>query len=122
MIDFKFIKHEKTPDDQYIKEYAILSFNGLEVLYVRRQKKDGSGLFWSTPSVSIMINGEKRFIDAFSQDSRHLDRTIKEYLDRRGWEQQQPQVQKTNDFQYPHGMAQNVKPNPQFQPEENLPF
>ncbi len=95
MNNFEFIRHENLPEDPYIKEIAVLNINGLEVLYVRRAKKDGSGMFWAVPSVS--------------------------FLEERGWEGgQQKKQQPKEAMPYPHGLVKNSQM--QQEPEQDLPF
>lgn len=78
--------HESYPEDQFIAESLILCFEGkYRVAYVRKKMQNG-GMFWDVISASARLNGEKKYIKSFSQDSNFLAEDIKHFLDNRGWE------------------------------------
>ncbi len=134
MSKFEFESHESTPEDQYIKEIVTFKFtydsDSFYVPYFRKQAKDG-GLFWSVASVGITQNGGKKYMEAFTLDSRMKEKQIKEFLERRSWEQKAQPVQQQQGIQYPHGLVQNRSPMPEMPPlrsmdevqsEAELPF
>ena len=86
MNGFSFVSHERYPDDQYTLESVTICFdNKFRVTYVRKKMQNG-GMFWDVISASVTVNGEKKYIKAFSQDSNFLADDIKAFLDGRGWE------------------------------------
>jgi hypothetical protein len=52
---------------------------------VRKKMKNG-GMFWDVISTSVMYQGEKKFIKAYSQDSNFLRDDINHFLEGRSWE------------------------------------
>lgn len=91
MSNIKFVSHESFPDDPYIKELVYLSFDeedSYRVAYVRKQAKTG-GMFWSTVSISILKDGVKSYRQSFMQDSNFLEKDIKDFLDKRSWDNKQ---------------------------------
>lgn len=82
----EFISHEFFHDDQYTKEICYLSIdNKFRFAYVRKMKKDG-GLFWSHITLSVNINGEKKYRSSIEWDSNFLAKDILAFLDARSWE------------------------------------
>ncbi len=104
MSNIKFVSHESFPDDQYTKEIVYLCLEDkYRVAYIRKAASNG-GMFWSGVSVGATKNGSKKWFPAFMQDSSFLESDIKDFLDKRKWEEQ-----KVN--------------KPQSQPQQNdLPF
>ena len=90
----KFISHEFTSDDPYIKEIVYLSVDDkFRFAYIRKTMKNG-GLFWAPISAGITIaaNGSKKYYDSIQWDSNFLKQDILAYLDKRSWENpQKPQ-------------------------------
>lgn len=86
MSNIKFVSHDSFPDDQYIKELVYLCLDDkFRVAYIRKQAKSG-GLFWGVMSASISKDGVKSFYDSFMQDSSFMDKDIKDFLEKRKWE------------------------------------
>jgi hypothetical protein len=86
MSAFDFVSHESFPEDEYTKEAVTLCFDGkYRVTYVRKKLQNG-GMFWGEVSTSVKVNGEKKFIKGFSQDSNFLQEDIRAFLDSRAWE------------------------------------
>lgn len=86
MSKIEFISHDSFPDDEYTKELVYICLEGkYRVAYVRKKSGKG-GLFWSAASIGISRNGTKEYFPAFLQDSNFLEKDIKEFLDRRKWE------------------------------------
>src|ERR1700679_1873944 len=82
---FEFSSHESFPEDQYIAEAVVLVIDGKHrVTYVRKKMKNG-GMFWDVISASVMQHGEKKFLKAYSQDSKFLEDDIKNFLESRNW-------------------------------------
>jgi len=78
--------HEKYPEDQFMLESVVLCFDAkYRVTYVRKKMQNG-GMFWDVISASAKVNGEKKYLKSFSQDSNFLAEDIKHFLDTRGWE------------------------------------
>lgn len=95
MSKIEFISHDSFPEDEYTKELVYLCLDGkYRVAYVRKEAKNG-GKFWSVATVGIKRNGQKEYFDAFMQDSNFLEKDIKEFLEKRKWENRsafQPQT------------------------------
>jgi hypothetical protein len=86
MIVFDFVSHENYPEDQYIAESVVLCFdNKFRVTYIRKKMQSGA-MFWAEISVSVMKNGEKKYLKSFSHDSNFLIEDVKTFLDGRQWE------------------------------------
>ena len=87
MSKFKFVSHDSFPDDPYIKElvYFSLGDDDFRVAYIRKQAKNG-GLFWGVMSAPITKDGVKSYYDSFLQDSSFMDKDIKDFLEKRKWE------------------------------------
>lgn len=86
MANFKYVSHEKFPEDQYTKELVYLLLDDkYRVAYVRKQAKNG-GLFWDVASIGATKDGSKAYFEAFMQDSTFLEKDIKRFLDERSWE------------------------------------
>jgi hypothetical protein len=87
MAKIDFISHDYFPEDEYTKELVYLCLDEkYRIAYVRKASKTG-GLFWSVASVGATRNGQKEFFPAFLQDSNFLEKDIKDFLDKRKWEQ-----------------------------------
>lgn len=87
MSKIEFISHDSFPEDEYTKELVYLCLEGkYRVAYVRKKANTG-GLFWSVASLGVKRNGQKEYFPAFLQDSNFLERDIKDFLDKRKWEQ-----------------------------------
>ena len=86
MSNIKFVSHEDFPEDQYTKELVYLCLDDkYRVAYVRKQSKNG-GSFWGVVRQSIAKDGGKSYYEAFLQDSTFADKDIKDFLDKRSWE------------------------------------
>lgn len=86
MNEYEFLSHENTPEDDFVKEYAIFRINvPVDVVYFRKKMKDNS-MFWAVGSVGITKNGKKVYIDSACQDSKNLERKIKSFLDNKEWQ------------------------------------
>ena len=86
MSNIKFVSHESFPDDPYTKELAYLLIDDrYRVGYVRKLGKNG-GMFWGPMSLGLLKDGNKSYYEAFLQDSAFLEKDIKEFLDKRKWE------------------------------------
>ena len=86
---FTFESHEKTPNDQYVKEIVTFRFfdehDTFYVPFFRKQAKDG-GMFWASASVGVQKSERKEFIDGFQLDSRSRLKSILAFLEERRWE------------------------------------
>lgn len=81
-----FISHDSFPEDEYCKEIVYLCLEGkFRVAYVRKKVQNG-GMFWSVASIGAKRNGVKEYFPAFVQDSNFLEHDIKEFLEKRKWE------------------------------------
>lgn len=88
MSGFDFISHESYPEDQYIVEAVTLCLEKkYRVTYVRKRLQRG-GMFWGEISTSVTKEGERKYLKSFSQDSKFLEESIKEFLENRLWERQ----------------------------------
>lgn len=86
MSKIEFISHDSFPEDEYTKELVYLCLEGkYRVAYIRKKSGNG-GLFWSVASLGIKRNGQKEYFPAFLQDSNFLEKDIKDYLEKRKWE------------------------------------
>lgn len=86
MSNIKFISHESFPEDQYTKEIVYVELNvPMRLAYVKKQSGNG-GMFWSTPSIAVTKHGKKVYYNGFMQDSAFLEKDIKEFLEKRKWE------------------------------------
>jgi hypothetical protein len=103
MSAFDFVSHESYPEDQYIAESVTLCFEKkFRVTYIRKKMKNG-GMFWGEISAAVTKNGEKKYLQSFSQDSKFLADDIKYFLEHRQW-----------------GKGGHFEPNKQNQ--DDLPF
>lgn len=102
MSRISFVSHEYFPEDEYTKELVYLCLDQLyRVGYVRKKTKHG-GFFWDVISLGITKDGKKEFYPSFIQDSNFLERDIKDFLDKRKWEDGKSQVMKEQSlFQKP---------------------
>ena len=92
--------HEYFPEDQYTKEALTLCFDGkFRVVYVRKILKNG-GMFWDVCSMAVTQKGEKKYLKAFSQDSKFLEEDIKAYLESREWEKGGSVAQKSDQLPF----------------------
>lgn len=132
MIKFEFESHDKTNEDQYVKEVVTFKFTADNeswyVPYFHKATKEG-GSFWSPASAGVQIDGKKKYFNGFELDSRHRDKQILEFLNERKWEKYQTQAAATQKNYYPHGMVQQSQPPVQQPPlpfevaaDEQLPF
>ena len=111
MNNFQFINHQHLPEDEYTKEIAFILVNGIELLYTRKKTKEGK-LFWTEANVGITKDGKKIYIPGFSQDSKKIEKEIREFLDAKGWEQQKiTTAQPPTNSYYPHALVQNQRPS-----------
>ncbi len=86
MSAFDFISHEYFPEDDYTKEAVVLCIEKKHrVTYVRKKMKNG-GMFWDVISIGVAKNGEKKYLQSYSQDSNFLHEDIKQFLDSRSWD------------------------------------
>lgn len=86
MSKIEFVSHDNFPEDEYTKEIVYLCLEGkYRICYVRKKATSG-GLFWSVASASAKRNGAKEYFPAFMQDSNFLEKDIKDFLERRAWE------------------------------------
>ncbi len=77
----KIIDHYACPDDQYIKEVAIIQLDGkYNIPYLRKNKKDG-GLFWGPLSAGVTLNGAKKYLDGIEYDSNFQKKEILQMLE-----------------------------------------
>ncbi len=82
----KIINHYACPEDQYIKEVAIVQLDDkYNITYLRKTKKDG-GLFWGPLSAGVTKDGSKKFIDSIEFDSNFQRKEILSLLEARAWE------------------------------------
>lgn len=102
MKNIEFVSIEKFTEDEYIKEIVYLCFEGkYRVAYVRKKTQQG-GMFWSVATIGAMKNGKKEYYSAFLQDSNFLEKDIKDYLDKRRWEEKSVfEIPKISDDECP---------------------
>ena len=92
MNKIEFVSYDIFPEDEYVKELVYLCLEGkYRVAYVRKKAQKG-GLFWSVASIGAMKHGKKEFFPAFMQDSNFLEKDIKDFLDKRKWEEETKQA------------------------------
>jgi hypothetical protein len=48
------------------------------------------GMFWDVISTSVIVDGKKKYLKAYSQDSNFLRDDIMHFLNSRAWEYSQP--------------------------------
>ena len=86
MSAFEFVNHESYPEDKYIAESVTLCLfdSKCRVTYVRKKLQNG-GMFWSEISAAVQVQGDKKYLKGFSQDSNFLAEDIKAFLDGRQW-------------------------------------
>jgi hypothetical protein len=118
MSKIEFISHDSFPEDEYTKELVYLCLEGkYRVAYIRKKASNG-GLFWSVASLGIKRNGQKEYFPAFLQDSNFLERDIKEFLEKRKWE--------NRAYDYPAGANATATQKPRSMDEvadnDQLPF
>jgi hypothetical protein len=83
---FDFVSHERFTDDEYTKEAVVLCIEKKHrVTYVRKKMQNGA-MFWDVISAAVKVNGEKKYLKSYSQDSNFLHEDIKHYLESRAWE------------------------------------
>lgn len=86
MSKIEFISHDHFPEDEYTKELVYLCLEGkYRIAYVRKAAKNG-GMFWSVANVGATRGGQKEYFPAFLQDSNFLEKDIKDFLEKRKWE------------------------------------
>lgn len=77
----KILDHYACPEDQYIKEVAIIQLDGkYNITYLRKNKKDG-GLFWGPLSAGVTLNGQKKYLDGIEYDSNFQRKEILQMLE-----------------------------------------
>jgi hypothetical protein len=87
MTTIDFISSELFPSDDYIKEIVYICLEGkYRVAYVRKKAQNG-GLFWTISTIGVNKDGKKEYFPAFIQDSNFLERDIKDFLEKRKWEE-----------------------------------
>ncbi len=92
MANFEFVNHYDFPNDQYTKELVYLQFEGkYRIAYVRKKKQEG-GMYWVPMSIGVDYCGKKEYFSSFIQDSNFLDRDIKDFLEKRSWENKSQSV------------------------------
>jgi hypothetical protein len=86
MSSFEFVSCDVFPEDEYIKEIVYICLESkYRVAYVRKKAQNG-GLFWSAANLGVKRNGTKEYFPAFMQDSVFLEKDIKDFLEKRKWE------------------------------------
>lgn len=85
-MSFEFISHESYPEDEYTKEAVVLCLdNKHRVTYIRKKMPNG-GMFWDVISLGVRQHGGKKYLRAYSQDSRFMEEDIKDFLEKRSWD------------------------------------
>ena len=88
MTTFEYIEnsHQTYPEDPYTTESLVICLDGKHrVTYIRKKMKNG-GMFWDVISAGVLLNGEKKTLKSYSQDSNFLREDILHFLETRGWE------------------------------------
>jgi len=117
MSRIEFISHDSFPEDQYTKELVYLCLDGkYRIAYVRKKASNG-GLFWSVASLGVTRNGTKEYFPAFLQDSNFLEKDIKEYLEKRRWEEKVSFALPSSNLQQPHHQQKSMD-----EVQEEIPF
>lgn len=97
---FEFISHEAFPEDEYTKEGVVFCIEGKHrVTYIRKKMQSG-GMFWDVLSTPVRKNGEKKYLKAYSQDSKFLQEDIKNFLEGRSWEKTGVIEEKNDDVPF----------------------
>jgi hypothetical protein len=86
MSGFDFVSHEYFPEDQYTTEAVVLAIEGKHRVTFVRKKMQNGGMFWDVISAGVTVNGAKKYLKAYSQDSNFLREDIMHFLDGRAWE------------------------------------
>lgn len=68
-MDFKFIKYEPTPNEKHLGIATVKAYDKIILRYKIVQTKDGTGIFPAPASYKMSLNGEDRYISAFTVDS-----------------------------------------------------
>ena len=81
MNNFEFISYKATPNDKFMRGYAVVRCYGKVILkYKEMTKKDGSGTFFAAPSYTIDEGGEKSYVSAFGLDSRMEEEMVMDLI------------------------------------------
>jgi hypothetical protein len=97
---FEFVSQESFPEDEYTKEAVVICVDGNHrVTYVRRKVPNG-GMFWDVLSTAVKLNGEKKYLKAYAQDSSFLQEEIKNFLEARSWEKQSVFEEKNDEVPF----------------------
>lgn len=98
MTNFEFIEHQYLPEDNYTKEFVILSLdNKYRIAFVRKERKDGR-LYWDAIQSAVVINGEKKYL-GIEFDSNFLKKDIEKFLSERPWEKNISSEKKASPMQ-----------------------
>lgn len=118
MTNYEFISYEKTPEDgMQIGIVTIMAFGKLQIKFKHMSKKDGSGTYFATASISKTFNNQKSYEDCVLLDSRVEHNTLMDYL--RKCIARQPDAN-PSVFEAPkpsHGTSSSA-----YDPNEKLPF
>lgn len=137
MNEFKFISYEKTPQDPYILGVAtILAYGKIVLRFKHSKTKDGVGDFFAPASYGIVDEtGQKRYIDSFSLDSSMEKEQLMAFVRRNVLMLQKGIPAKPDMLPMPHGLPAQAAPQltptqfefsgmpqPQYSPNDNMPF
>lgn len=119
MTDYEFISYEKTPEDGLqIGVVTVLAFGKLQIKFKHMTKKDGSGTYFTTPSIATTYNMQKQYKDCLTIDSQLARDALMDYLRKCVSRQTESPVHNPSVFEAPkHGTASSA-----FDPDEKLPF
>ena len=81
MSDFKFIKYQPTPDDQFMLGIAsVLLYGKIIVRYKLVQSKDQKGNFFCVANYTLTEHGEKKYIPCVMMDSNSDKEMLEDFI------------------------------------------
>tara|TARA_R110000868_G_scaffold136519_4_gene349513 strand:+ start:1842 stop:2183 length:342 start_codon:yes stop_codon:yes gene_type:complete len=81
MSDFKFIKYQPTPDDQYMLGIAsVLLYGKVIVRYKLVQSKDQKGNFFCVANYTLTEHGEKKYVPCVAMDSNSEKEMLEDFI------------------------------------------
>lgn len=150
MNKFEFISLKEYPEGQYPTAIATVRINHIDskgypcreiVRYARKEMKTG-GHFWTMATHSVLINGEKKYIPGFQNDSGIENEMLIEFIKENvkseanpiaqngsmygqsypNGQVQQRQTAQVNNIPYPMPPMPDLPQASEVAPNDNLPF
>ena len=101
MSTFEFVSHERYLDDPYISEAVCLCVDGKHrVVYVRKKAKN-SGLFWDVIACSVVVDGNKKYLKSYMNESSFFRDDVMRFLEARSWEKRVYEQKNEKDERIP---------------------